>query len=199
MGYSRYDRFARIYDFILAPVEKRVLDPIRREYVPKIRGLTLDVASGTGHNIKYYPDGASVFLVDKSRKMIELSKAKGKKQSNGANLEFFVAEIEKLPFEDNTFDTVLSIDVLCSVKDFKVALEEIKRVLKPKGRVIFVEHGKTGKHWKDSSLYLLNLITYTVVGSSMIREPVKAIGKSGFKIYELKELAGSFKYIMCGK
>lgn len=199
MGYSRYDRLARIYDFILAPMEKRVLDPIRREYVPKIRGVTLDIASGTGHNIKYYPPGANVVLVDKSRKMIEISKEKAKIRSGDTVLDFIQAEIENLPFEDDSFDTILSIDVLCSVENIKKALEEIKRMLKPDGRVIFIEHGITGKPLKDFSLKLLNLITYPTVGSSMIREPVKAIGDCGFVLYDWKILSGSFKFLFCGK
>ena len=199
MAFSRYDGLARFYDLILSPIEKRVIDPLRRRYAPMIQGLTLDIASGTGHNIKYYPPGARVFLLDKSRKMLELSRRKAAGISNGLKLEFVLGEIEEMPFHSDSFDTVLSIDVLCSVRDVAVSLEQIKRVLKPGGKVIFVEHGRTGRKFKDFSLALLNVITYTTVGSSMTREPLKAIEKTGFVIREIEELSGSFKYILCGK
>jgi ubiquinone/menaquinone biosynthesis C-methylase UbiE len=191
---NRYDFIAKFYDNILKKVEINSILPLRMEYVPKIEGLTLDVAVGTGNNIQFYPKNSRVVLVDKSSKMLEIAKEKAK-QRKDLDLTFVKSSLENLPFSDNYFDTILSIDVFCSVKDPFKAMKELKRVLKPGCKGIFLEHGKTDKKSTNFSLYLANILTYPTVGSSMTRTPLKYIKDAEFKIIETKDLPGTFKYI----
>ena len=195
---SRYDFIAKFYDNMLKKVEINSILPLRMEYVPKIKGLTLDVAVGTGNNIQFYPKNSKVVLVDKSSKMLEIAKEKVK-QRKDLNLIFTKSSLEDLPFSDNYFDTILSIDVFCSVKDPFKAMKELKRVLKPGHKGIFLEHGKTDKKSTNFSLYLANILTYPTVGSSMTRTPMKYIKDVEFKIIETKNLPGTFKYILVKK
>ena len=104
-----------------------------------------------------------------------------------------------MPFEDNTFDTILSIDCLCSVDNPQQAMQEIKRVMKADGELIMVEHGRTHNILKDLQLCLVHLFTYTLVASSMIRDIKKYIQQSGLRITEEGKLGNSFHYYLCKK
>ncbi|ACR79675.1 MULTISPECIES: class I SAM-dependent methyltransferase [Kosmotoga] len=194
-----YDAIAKIYDLLLFPLEKFGIEKLRRRFVPMIEGYTLDLAVGTGNNIKYYPESSKVVLIDASSKMLKIAEEKAKKQAKNVNLKFVHSRLENLPFPDNFFDTILSIDVFCSVQDQQKALLEVERVLKPGGKAIFVEHMLTGKPLKDLWLYLFNVITYPTVGSSMTRRTLQNIEKSGLVILKVENLRGSFKYILCTK
>ncbi|MFW6263019.1 MAG: class I SAM-dependent methyltransferase, partial [Thermotogota bacterium] len=173
------------------------LKDLRKEFVPKLQGKTLDIAVGTGHNIQYYPSGSNVVLLDKSQKMLKLAKEKAKATHKELKLEFQHAPAESLPFENNTFDTILSIDVFCSIKKPKKVLQELHRVLKKDGKAIFVEHMKTGKYIQDFFLSIITIFTYLAVGSSMIRPIDKYIQSSDFKIENVEDLKGSFKSFIC--
>jgi|SRR6056297_1975851 len=194
---NRYDYFSGFYDKILQKVEESTLKDLRKEFVPKIKGKTLDIAVGTGHNIQYYPYGSQVVLLDKSQKMLELAKEKADTTHNQLKLDFKHAPAESLPFENNTFDTILSIDVFCSIKKPQKVLQELHRVLKQDGQAIFVEHMKTGKIIQDVLLSVITIFTYLAVGSSMIRPIDKFIESSEFKIKDKADLKGSFKYFTC--
>ena len=195
---TRYDFIAKFYDFLLNKVEISSILPLRKEYVPKINGKTLDVAVGTGNNIQFYPKNSNVILVDKSIKMLDIAKGKAKDR-NDLTLNFVHSPLESLPFEDNVFDTILSIDVFCSVKNPIKSMEELKRVMKPEGMGIFLEHGKTGKKFENFTLYLANILTYPTVGSSMTRTPLIYLQEAGFTIIETKTLPGTFKYFLVKK
>lgn len=194
---NRYDYFSRFYDKILQKVEKSTLKDLRKQFVPKIEGKTLDIAVGTGHNIQFYPHGSQVVLLDKSQKMLKIAKEKADIIDNGLKLEFQHAPAESLPFQDNTFDTILSIDVFCSIKNPTKVLQELHRVLKQGGQAIFVEHMKTGKVVQDIFLSFITIFTYLAVGSSMVRPIDQYIQSSQFKIKEISDLKGTFKSFIC--
>ncbi|KLO23745.1 type 11 methyltransferase [Marinitoga sp. 1197] len=195
---TRYDFFAKYYDKLLEPLEKNTIDKFRRRFVPLINGYTLDLAVGTGNNIKYYPEGSHVVLIDKSEKMLEIAKEKAKKRKD-LTLDFVKSGVENLPFDDNTFDTVLSIDVFCSVKNPYKSMGRVKKILKTGGMGIFVEHGLTGNILKDFLLYLTNILTYPIVGSSMIRKPLEYIQYAKFNLLEYGHLKNSFYYFIIRK
>src|SRR6056297_2079890 len=194
---NRYDYFSGFYDKILQKVEESTLRELRKQFVPKIEGKSLDIAVGTGHNIQYYPQGSQVFLLDKSQKMLEIAKEKADQIDNGLKLEFQHTPAESLPFENNTFDTILSIDVFCSIKHPMKVLKELHRVLKRDGQAIFVEHMKTGKILQDGFLTIITIFTYLAVGSSMIRPIDKYIQSSEFTVENIKDLKGTFKSFIC--
>ncbi|WP_206076338.1 class I SAM-dependent methyltransferase [Marinitoga lauensis] len=123
---TRYDLIAKYYDKILKSLESTTMNEFRKKFVPKIEGYTLDLAVGTGNNIQYYPPNSHVILIDKSEKMLEIAKEKAKKRKD-LKLEFVNSSVEHLPFEDNTFDTILSIDVFCSVKILTLQWRKLKK------------------------------------------------------------------------
>jgi demethylmenaquinone methyltransferase/2-methoxy-6-polyprenyl-1,4-benzoquinol methylase len=195
---TRYDYIAKYYDKLLFSLEEKYLDKYRKKFVNKIEGYTLDLAVGTGKNIKYYPKNSKVVLIDKSEKMLEIAKNKAKER-NDLQLEFIQSSVENLPFNENTFDTILSIDVFCSVNNPFKSMKKVYNVLKPGGKGIFVEHGLTGNILKDIWLYISTLITYPLVGSSMIRKPLDYIQYANFKLVEYGYLNKSFYYFIVRK
>src|SRR6056297_430052 len=192
-----YDRLAPYYDKLLSIVEERSIKKYRKKYVPLIKGKVLDIAAGTGNNIKYYPKNSDVTLLDASKEMLKIAREKAKDRKD-LSLEYINQRIEDFELPDNYFDTILSIDVFCTVQDQDIAMKNIKRVLKDNGKIIFVEHMKTESAMKNIPLYFSNLFTYPTVGSSMVKETNKKIEKY-FKILEKEKLNYSFRYYLATK
>ena len=195
----RYNTIARFYDLLLYPLEKSRIEPLRKRYVPLARGLILDLAAGTGNNIKFYSPGSSVVLVDTSESMLDVARKKARESDRRLNIRFVNASLESLPFVSDFFDTIISIDVFCSVDNPEQGMREVKRVLKPGGTILFVEHMLTGKPRKDFILKALNILTIPTVGSSMTRRTGDVIKSAGLDVVVDEEVGGSFRYIKCTK
>lgn len=103
----------------------------------------LEIGAGTGSNLPYYKSGTSLTVVEPSKDMLNFFLKKAHRYP--INIHIKEGYAENLPFEDETFDSVVSTLVLCSVKSPYKVLNEIKRVLKPKGTFIFIEHVKSPK------------------------------------------------------
>lgn len=125
--------FARVYDVALGPVERRGLSRWRAELLTPLSGRVLEVGAGTGLNLAHYPPGVELVLVEPSAEM----RAELQKRTSS---EVIDARAENLPFPDGAFDAVVVGLVLCSVDDPALALAELRRVLRPGGQLVFVEH-----------------------------------------------------------
>ena len=138
---SLRDRLApAIYDLMGSPIEKkpRIADN-RRKLLAAAEGRVLEVGAGTGFNLPHYPAGVDqLTLTDGMDGM--LRRARRRAERVGRKVETTTAPVESLPFEDSSFDTVVASLLLCSVDDQDRALGEIRRVLKPGGRYLFLEH-----------------------------------------------------------
>ncbi len=159
----------------------------RRLAVSDARGETLEVGVGTGKNIPYYPSDLEVNAIDFSPGMMR--KAAQKKERLGAdNIRLLEMDVERLAFPDNTFDTSISTFVFCTVPDPVCGLAELRRVLKPGGKAIFLEHMKSSNPLINLCLYVMNLFSQRFLGTSMIRETQKNIAASGLQILQVHHL-----------
>lgn len=104
----------------------------------KAVGETLEVAIGTGLNLPHYAAGVRITGVDLSTEMLAVAEARA--QALELQISLKEADAQDLPFEDRSFDTVVCTYALCSVPDEAVAVLEMRRVLKPGGRLILVDH-----------------------------------------------------------
>jgi ubiquinone/menaquinone biosynthesis C-methylase UbiE len=131
--------FAGIYDHVMARTEKAGLAAHREAVVSQATGDVLEVGAGTGANLLYYgPDVHSLTLTEPERPMVNrLEKHIAERRPDTKLLR---APAEDLPFNDDSFDTVVSTLVLCTVDDQPRALREMRRVLRPGGRLLFIEH-----------------------------------------------------------
>jgi ubiquinone/menaquinone biosynthesis C-methylase UbiE len=144
--------FAAVYDRGLKGTEEAGLREMRRETLRAARGRTIDLGAGTGANLKLYPEAVSgLVLAEPDPHMAK--RLRQKLAGSGHAAELFEASAEALPFEDSSFDTAVFTLVLCTVPDPARALTEAARVLKPGGRLLFVEHVRANDpglaRWQD--------------------------------------------------
>lgn len=129
-----------IYDKLTEPFERRHFAAKRRCVLEPARGRVLEVGAGTGWSFRHYPDAVSeIVALEPDEGMLARAKTRSAAES-GPRVSFVRASAEELPFEDASFDTAVAMVVLCTVPNPARALEELRRVLKPGGQLLFVEH-----------------------------------------------------------
>jgi SAM-dependent methyltransferase len=133
--------FARYYDRVLSVSEEAGLAERRASLLARASGRTLELGAGTGLNLDHYPDGLeSLVMTEPDRLMAQRLRAKVAARPRDAFIEIATVGAESLPFPDQSFDTVVSTLVLCTVPDPEAALGEAHRVLRPGGQFLFLEH-----------------------------------------------------------
>lgn len=138
---------AALYEPFLWLGERLGMAARRRELLAEARGSVLEIGAGTGLNLRHYPaELEELVLVEPGEPMadrIDLSRA-----PEGVPTRLVHAPAERLPFADETFDTVVSTLVLCTVSDPARAISELARVLRPEGRLLFCEHVEAEPGWR---------------------------------------------------
>jgi ubiquinone/menaquinone biosynthesis C-methylase UbiE len=147
--------FAALYDRMLRSTERAGLQDMRAELLAQARGRTLELGAGTGLNLAHYTDAVTeLVLTEPDPHMAQrLRKRLEEERPPPDRVEVVETPAERLPFEDGTFDSVVSTLVLCSVEDPAAAAGEIIRMLKPDGRLLYLEHVRSGDpglaRWQD--------------------------------------------------
>jgi SAM-dependent methyltransferase len=148
--------FAAIYDRLLAESEREGLAELRADLLSGATGRTLELGGGTGANLAYYPPAVTeLVLTEPDPHMAKRLRARLAAEPPGtATVEVADVPAESLPFDDASFDTVVGTLVFCTVEDPDLAAAEAHRVLKPGGRLLFIEHVRddegTGRaRWQD--------------------------------------------------
>lgn len=176
---------AYFYDRLSAKAEKLFLESWRRELLKHVYGEVLEIGAGTGANIDHYPDQVTRLVLtepDKQKRRILEKKISGKGLDK---VQISDGTAEQISAEDESFDCVVAFIVFCCVSNPGTALQEIKRVLKPGGYFVFLEHvaapeGTSIRRWQDR----LNPI-WRIVEDNINRETEEAIIKAGFKMKEI--------------
>src|SRR5215213_1003239 len=172
--------FAALYDPIRASAERRWIGGRRRRLLAGARGAVLEIGGGTGANLAHYRDVDRVTIAEPDPFM--RNRIGPKLEDARVPVEVSAAGAESLPFPDGSFDAVVSTLVLCTVPDQETALDEVRRVLRPGGRLLFIEHvraaGSTAR-WQDR---LEPLWGRLLGGCHPNRDTVAAIEKAGFEI-----------------
>jgi ubiquinone/menaquinone biosynthesis C-methylase UbiE len=157
----------------------------RERVVSAAFGRILEIGIGSGLNLRHYSDQAQhVIGLDPSAKLLSMA-AKADRRG-GLSVELVKGSAETIPMEDNTVDTVLTTWTLCTIPDANRALSEIRRVLKPGGRLLFVEHGRSPddkvQRWQDR----LNPIWKRIAGGCHLNRSIShLIEVAGFRIERL--------------
>jgi ubiquinone/menaquinone biosynthesis C-methylase UbiE len=180
--------FATFWDWMSAHEPKKSLE-MRKEVVGGATGRVLELGCGTGASFAHYPANAEIVATEPDAEMLKRAE-KHVKEKGIANVELRRAAAQDLPFEDGSFDTVVSCLVFCHVgEDSPVALAGIKRVLKPGGSFRFMEHVRNdesgfGRRFQD----FVNPVWKRVLGAgcNCNRRTQKAIEEAGFAIEWVK-------------
>ncbi|GAA4889907.1 class I SAM-dependent methyltransferase [Tessaracoccus lubricantis] len=133
-----WDRTAARYDRMVAPLEGRFMTPSRRWIGERAVGSLLEVAIGTGLNLPHYSADVAVTGLDTSVAMLDQARARAGRL--GRTVRFVEGDVMRLPFDDETFDTVVATFAMCEVPDDDVALAEMVRVTRPNGRILLADH-----------------------------------------------------------
>mgnify|MGYP001493710459 CR=1 FL=1 len=181
---NRYNRVSKVYDLLEKPMEAMSMSKWRRVLIRKVEGKkVLEVGVGTGKNLLYYPAEIDVTGIDFSKDMLEKARARVK---NKKNIHLIEMDAQNMDFEDNSFDTVLTSCVFCSVPDPVEGLKEIRRVCKNNGKIIMLEHMRSKHKVIGKIMDLINFIPLNIWGANINRKTMKNLQKAGFKTKDIK-------------
>jgi ubiquinone/menaquinone biosynthesis C-methylase UbiE len=176
--------FALTYDRQIAKVDEHGLRAIRAEMIAAAHGDVLEIGAGTGANLALYNGVESLTVTEPEPPMLRRLEQRAKEVAPRAMV--MRAPAEDLPFNDDSFDTVVSTLVLCGVDDQPRALRELRRVLRPGGQFIFVEHVRSDDeklaHWQDR----LNFVNQLVACCDCNRPTLRSITQAGFEVTMLR-------------
>jgi len=152
MSESWYDRHILPYLIDLACGMKQVRQQ-REKIVPRAQGRILEIGIGTGLNMRHY-DKVKVAKITGLDPALQMHRLASKRIAQaGLDVELVRLSAEHIPLDDASFDCVVVTYTLCSIPDPAAALREMRRVLKPGGRLLFCEHGRAPdesvRRWQD--------------------------------------------------
>jgi ubiquinone/menaquinone biosynthesis C-methylase UbiE len=176
--------FAALYDRLGRSAERRWLGERRAALLSGARGEVLEIGGGTGANLPHYRGVERVTIAEPDPFM--RAELWPKLENARVAVEVSDAGAEALPFPDYSFDTVVSTLVLCTVADQGAALQEIRRVLHPGGRLLFIEHVRgegAVARWQDRIEPLWRRLT---AGCHPNRDTVASIEAAGLRIESLE-------------
>jgi ubiquinone/menaquinone biosynthesis C-methylase UbiE len=171
----RYDRNMAFWDRIL-------FGDGRRWVCSRARGEVLEVAIGTGRNLAFYPKGVRLTSIDLSPTMLQL--ARDRAGELGIEVDLREGDAQDLPFPDGSFDTVVCTLSLCNVPDDRRAIAEMKRVLKPGGRLLLLDHVRAASGLGRAVQKALEVVTVRLEGEHLLRRPLEHVQAEGFRIEE---------------
>jgi ubiquinone/menaquinone biosynthesis C-methylase UbiE len=178
--------FAATYDRFMAKSEKDCFAAHRQELLTAARGDVLEIGGGTGANLPFYNGAVRALTVTEPEKPMARRLEKHIQEAR-PDAKLLRAPAEDLPFNDASFDAVVSTLVLCTVDDQPRALREVRRVLRPGGKLLFIEHVRSDDEklarWQDR---LLPLNVRLMHGCHCNRPTLEGIRTAGFEVTQVE-------------
>jgi ubiquinone/menaquinone biosynthesis C-methylase UbiE len=183
MNFYRQSVFPRLLHLAMA---QKQLVPFRQRVIGEAEGRVLEIGIGSGINLPLYPRSVrSVIGLDPSPELLRMARTRSSKAP--APVELLGASAEAMPLDDNSIDTIVTTWTLCSIPAVGSALAEMRRVLKPGGALLFVEHGRAPEpnvaRWQDR---LDPLWSRIAGGCHLNRQIDTLISAGGFRIGSLQ-------------
>jgi ubiquinone/menaquinone biosynthesis C-methylase UbiE len=172
----RYDRQMRLFD--------RLLFAGGREWVcSQAHGRVLEIAVGTGRNLRHYPAGVELTGVEFSPAMLEIARARAQRLGVGGDLR--VGDAQALEFPEASFDTVVCTLALCTIPDDRTAVAEMTRVLRPGGRLLLLEHVRSPVAAVRLAQRLFDPLAVRFEADHLLREPLDHLRAEGLVVESL--------------
>jgi ubiquinone/menaquinone biosynthesis C-methylase UbiE len=181
---SFYDDRILPYVINLA-MRKRELRPYRERVISAAEGRVLEIGIGSGLNLPFYRRARDVVGLESSPRLAEMTKQAAKRHSS--RVELIEGSAEAIPLGNHSVDTVVTTWTLCSIPQASLALSEMRRVLKPGGQLLFVEHGRAPeasvRKWQDR----LTPMWKRIGGGCHLNRPIRdLIEGAGFSIQQIE-------------
>ena len=180
--------FAATYDSFMKGSEREGLTGLRRELVEQAGGRVLEIGGGTGLNLPHYGPQVNALTVTEPEPPM-LKRLEQKVDAVRPATTVLRAPAEDLPFDDGTFDSVVSTLVLCGVDDQPRAVREIRRVLKPRGTLLFLEHIRSDDPKVARKQDRMNWLNRIVVCCDCNRPTLHTIKEAGFEVASLRSIS----------
>ena len=177
---------AATYDRMSRKSEEAGLRDLRHGLLAEAGGSVLEIGGGTGANLLHYDEKVeSLVVTEPEPAMLRRLQEKAREQAPLANV--LRAPAEDLPFEDGSFDAVVSTLVLCGVDDQARSLREIRRVLRPGGQLLFLEHVRSDDPGLARFQDRINWLNRFMVGCDCNRPTLATIEAAGFTVSRLEQ------------
>jgi ubiquinone/menaquinone biosynthesis C-methylase UbiE len=175
-----YDRTASKYDRQIKFFERILFGDGRQWVCSQATGDVLEIAVGTGRNLRYYPDDVNVTGIELSPEMLELARREA--AAIGRDVELRVGDAQALEFADQSFDTVTCTLSLCTIPGDRAAVREVHRVLRPGGRFVLMEHVRSPTPAIRVGQRLLEPLFLRFEHDHLTRDPLDYLETEGFEI-----------------
>ena len=183
MGFYSEKIFPYLLDWSLSD---STFNKYRQEILAEVEGDVLEIGFGTGLNLSYYPDEIhKIVTVDNNPGVHQLAQKRIEKSS--ITVDHRILSGENLPMADNTFDSVVSTWTLCSIEKVERAIAEIHRVLKPKGKFWFIEHGLSNEPKVQIWQNRLTPVQKIIADGCHLNRNIRQIVEQQFSQVSLKE------------
>jgi ubiquinone/menaquinone biosynthesis C-methylase UbiE len=177
--------FAAMYDGQMRRAEKAGLIDMRQALVGQAAGTVLEIGAGTGANLSHYPPAVTSLTLTEPD-VFMFKRLERRARAEVPAIMVLRAPAEDLPFEGETFDVVVSTLVLCGVDDQPRAVREIRRVLRPGGRFLFLEHVRAADPTAAKKQDRMNWLNRAVVCCDCNRPTLETIEGAGFRVTALE-------------
>lgn len=174
------DRNAPRYDRQIAFFERVLFGDGRRWVCQQARGRVLELAIGTARNLPFYPEDITVTGIELSAEMLAIGRRRSQQLGRPADLR--LGDAQALEFRDDSFDTVVCTLGLCTIPDARRAVSEARRVLRPGGRILLLEHVRSSSAPIRMLQRLLEPLSVRFAADHLTREPLEYLQPEGFEI-----------------
>jgi ubiquinone/menaquinone biosynthesis C-methylase UbiE len=179
-----YEQTAHRYDEYVGYFEKLLVGHGRQWVCGQARGEVLEIAIGTGRNLPYYPSDVQLTGIDFTPAMLDIARQRA--SALGREVDLRVGDAQSLEFPDGRFDTVVATLALCTIPDERRTVAEMRRVLRPGGRLLLLEHVRSPLLPVRVLQRLLDPLFVHFYGDHLLREPLDHLATAGFVIEDVE-------------
>jgi ubiquinone/menaquinone biosynthesis C-methylase UbiE len=181
-----YDRVANRYDRSMRTFERLLFASSREWLCSRARGDVLEIGIGTGQNLPHYPPGVRLVGIDLSPAMLAIARRRAAELD--LPVELHEGNAEALPFGEASFDTVVCGLILCSIPRDRRAIREARRVLRPGGRLLLLEHVRSPVLPVRVGQMLVDPLFVRLESDHLLRDPLDYLEAEGFSLEEVQRL-----------
>jgi ubiquinone/menaquinone biosynthesis C-methylase UbiE len=195
---NRSAQAAARFDTMMRGLEERYFPDARTWVCRRAVGSTLEIAIGTGLNLRHYPDSVELTAIDSNPAAVEFAVKRA--HGLGRALHIEIADALALPYPEEHFDSVVCTFALCEVRQVPPALAEFARVLRPDGRLLLADHIAATNPLIWLGQRLLEAATIPISGEHFTRRPQQDLAAAGFQVVDShRRTHGAIEYVHARK